>query len=425
LTAGAKPGGVDEAEPRSSPGPARGSTPRGALAGLRVLDLTTLLSAPQVAAMLADFGAEVVKVEPREGDPLRRIGAARAGRSLAWALVARGKRAVTLDLDREEGRALFARMALRADVLVENLPTPLLARWGCDYASLAQRNPRLVVVSVSCYGRSGPHAERPGAGSVAEAFAGLTHLTGEAAGPPLLTSVPIGDTLAAVAGVVGALAACWSRDAGKQPSGRGQHVDVSMFEPVLQLLATSLVAWDPREPPPGRSGSRIAGGVPRNVYRARDGRWLALSATTDAQVARVLRLVDRDTPEARERFGTSPARLAHADELDALVAGWVAGRDAEGALAACLEARLPAAAVHDLAQVQADPHVAARGSVVRVRDEALGELALVAPVPRLSATPGRIRGTGPALGAHNAEVYLEWLGIGRDELARLVREGIV
>src|SRR5258705_6834598 len=141
----------------------------GALAGLRVLDLTTLLSAPQVAAMLADLGADAVKIEPPEGDPLRRIGAAREGRSLPWALVARGKRAVTLDLDRAEGRELFARLVLRADVLIENLPTALLARWGCDYAALARRNPRLVVVSVSCYGRDGPHADRPGAGSVAEA----------------------------------------------------------------------------------------------------------------------------------------------------------------------------------------------------------------------------------------------------------------
>ena len=246
--------------------------PNGALAGLRVLDLTTLLSAPQVAAMLADLGADAVKVEPPEGDPLRRIGAAREGHSLPWALVARGKRAVTLDLDHAEGRELFGRLVERADVLVENLPTALLARWGCDYPALARRNPRLVVVSVSCYGRSGPHADRPGAGSVAEAFAGLTHLTGEAGGPPLLTAVPIGDTLAAVAGVVGALAACYARDAGSRASGRGQHVDVSMYEPVLQLLATSLVAWDPRDPPPGRMGSRVAGGVPRNTYRARDGR---------------------------------------------------------------------------------------------------------------------------------------------------------
>jgi len=397
----------------------------GALTGLRVLDLTTLLSAPQVAAMLADLGADAVKIEPPEGDPLRRIGAAREGRSLPWALVARGKRAVTLDLGRAEGRELFGRLVERADVLVENLPTALLERWGCDYPALARRNPRLVVVSVSCYGRSGPHADRPGAGSVAEAFAGLTHLTGEAGGPPLLTSVPIGDTLAAVAGVVGALAACYARDAGPSASGRGQHVDVSLYEPVLQLLATSLVAWDPLEPPPGRMGSRVAGGVPRNTYRARDGRWIALSATTDAQVARVLRLLGRDTPEARERFGTSPARLAHADELDALVASWVAARDADAALAACVALRLPAAPVNDFAALLADPHVAARGSVVRVRDPALGELAMVAPVPRLSETPGRIRSTGPALGAHNAEVYGEWLGIGPDELARLSQAGVV
>ena len=399
--------------------------PAGALEGLRVLDLTTLFSAPQVAAMLADLGADAVKIEPPGGDPMRRVGLSREGRSLNWALVARNKRAITLDLDRPEGRELFRRLVQRADVLVENLPAALLERWGCRYEDLARANPRLVVVSVSCYGRSGPYAERPGAGSVAEAFAGLTHLTGEALGPPLLTSVPIGDTLAAVAGVVGALAACWSRDAGPRASGRGQHVDVSMFEPVLQLLASSLLAWDPREPPPHRMGSRVAGGVPRNTYRARDGRWIALSATTDAQVARVLRLLGRDTPEARERFGSSPARLAHADELDALVAEWVAGRDADAVLATCLGERLPAAPVNDLAALLSDPQVVARGSVARVRDPVLGPLAMVAPVPRLSGTPGRIRSTGPALGAHNAEVYAEWLGLGSDELARFARAGVV
>jgi crotonobetainyl-CoA:carnitine CoA-transferase CaiB-like acyl-CoA transferase len=401
------------------------ATTPGALAGLRVLDLTTLFSAPQVAAMLADLGADAVKIEPPAGDPLRRIGIARDGRSLAWALVARNKRAVTLDLGRAEGRALFGRLVEQADVLVENLPEELVARWGCGYAELAARNPRLVVVSVSCYGRSGPYRERPGAGSVAEAFAGLTQLLGEEAGPPLLASVPLGDTLAAVAGVVGALAACWARDAGRASPARGQHVDVSMFEPVLQLLASSLLAWDPREPPPRRRGSRVPGGVPRNTYRARDGRWIALSATTDAQVARVLRLLGRDTPEARARFGSSPARLAHADELDALVAGWVAGRDADSALAACLAERLPAAPVNDLAALLADPHVAARGSLARLRDPALGELAFVAPVPRLSATPGGIRSAGPPLGAHNAEVYAEWIGLSPGDLARLSAAGVV
>src|SRR5262245_23082841 len=371
--------------------------------------------------MLADLGADAVKIEPPAGDPLRRIGIARDGRSLAWALVARSKRAITLDLEREEGRALFAGLVERADVLVENLPAELLARWGCGYEALSARNPRLVVVSVSCYGRSGPYRDRPGAGSVAEAFAGLTHLLGEEEGPPLRASVPLGDTLAAVSGVVGALAACWARDAGRSSAGRGQHVDVSMVEPVLQLLASALVAWDPREPPPRRRGSRVPGGVPRNTYRARDGRWIALSATTDAQVARVLRLLGRDTPEARARFGSSPARLAHADELDALVAGWVAGRDAEDAAAAWL----PAAPVNDLASLLADPHVVARGSVARVRDPALGELAFVAPVPRLSATPGSIRSAGPPLGAHNAEVYAEWLGLSPEQIAALTRSGVI
>src|ERR687898_1316661 len=320
----------------------------GALDGLRVLDISTLFAAPQIAAVLGALGADVVKVEPPQGDPLRAMGARRGGRSLMWALVARNKRSITLDLDDDVGRDLLHRLIGGADVLVENFPRSTLERWPATYDDLAGRNRRLVMVSVSCYGATGPYRDRSGAGTLAEAFGGLTNMVGEADGPPMLPSVALGDTATAMAGVVGTLAACYSRDA---RGGGGQYVDVSMYEPILQLLAGTLVAYDPTGETPRRTGSRVPGGVPRNVYRTGDGHWVVVSGTTDAQVARLLPLIGRDSPDDRARFGRSAERLAAADELDGLVADWIGVRDRAEVIKRFLDARIPAAPVNDVRDI--------------------------------------------------------------------------
>ena len=369
-----------------------------------------------MAAILGDFGADVVKLEPPAGDPLRRIGVQRAGRPLMWAYANRNKRGITLDLDSADGQRLFRQLLPLVDVLVENLPAAVQRRWHCTYDELAGVNPALVVVSVSCYGQNGPYHDRPGAGTLAEAFAGLTQMTGEAHGPPVLPSVPVGDLLTGIVCALGALAACYHRATG----GGGQHVDVSMYEPVLQLLAGTVVGYEPGGPVPTRTGSRVPGGVPRNVYRTADDRWIAVSGTTDSQVARLLPLLDLDTPEMRARFGTSGERLAAADELDGLVATWVAARGQDEVLASFLEARVPAAPVNDVAALFADPHVQARDDLVTIDG-----LTMVAPAPRLRGTPGVIRGPGPDLGAHNDEVYAGWLGVSADELTDLRARGVV
>lgn len=401
------------------------STPPPPLAGLRVLDLTNLFAAPQIGAALADFGADVVKIEPRAGDPLRRIGVAREGASVGWSLVARNKRAITLDLEQPKGRALFARLASEADVLIENATPELLERWECDYPRLSKRNPALIVVSVSAYGRSGPYAGRAGAGTLAEAFGGFAHMNGEADGPPLVPSLPLGDTLVGLSGVIGALLALYARDRKQTGLGRGQHVDVSMYEPILQLLALPLASFDGEGEPPRRQGSRIAGGVPRNLYRGRDGRWLALSGTTDSQVARILSLLGRDDETSRARFARSENRLTHGDELDGLVANWIAERDRADVLQAFESIRIPVAPVNDLNALLDDPHVLARSSLEALVDPTIGPVQLVAPTPRLSETPGRHVSTGPALGAHNAEVFGEWLGLSAQDLSELADAEIV
>jgi len=392
------------------------------LDGLRVLDIGTLFPAPLCAAMLGDLGADVIKVEPPGGDSLRSVGAKVDGHSLGWAVVGRNKRSITLDLNQPRGQALLHRLVERADLVVENLPERSLERWHCTYAELAARNPRLVVVSLSCFGRSGPYAERAGNGTLAEAFGGLTQMTGERDGPPLLTSLPIGDVLAAIFGVLGALAACYQRDA---RGGRGQRVDVSMYEPILQFLINGVPLYARTGQVERRSGSRIPGAVPRNTYRTRDGRWLALSAVTDRLVAALLRLMGRDPEAERARFGSVERRRAHEHDLDSLVAQWIATREFAPLLEALVQAGIPAAPVNDVAALFADPHVQARRSFETIEDPQLGPLTLVAPAPRLEGSPARIRSTGPGLGAHNDEIYRGELGLRSDELAELRAAGVI
>ena len=394
----------------------------GPLAGLRVVDASTLFAAPLVAAMLGDFGADVIKVEAPAGDPLRRIGAQRDGASLPWELVNRNKRGITLDAATPTGRAILGRLLATTDVFVVNQPPAVLARWRCTNDVLAAEHPALVVVLVSCYGADGPYAGRPGAGTLAEAFGGLTHMIGEADGPPMLPSVAVGDILTAAFGVIGAVMACYHRDA---RAGGGQLVDVSMYEPVMQFLAPTVIAHRPGDRPPARTGSRVHGGAPRNVYRGADGRWIAVSGTTDEQVGRLLPLLGRDQPADVRRFGTSSTRLENADELDSLVATWVGERSAVAAIDALLEARIPAAPVNDIDALRADAHVAARRDIVTVEGARAGPLAMVAPAPRLSETPAVIRATAPALGEHNDEIYTGLLQLSSSAINDLRADGVL
>jgi crotonobetainyl-CoA:carnitine CoA-transferase CaiB-like acyl-CoA transferase len=372
--------------------------------------------------MLGDLGADVIKIEPPAGDGLRQLGVKAGGRSMTWAAVGRNKRSVTLDLRQPRGQELLHRLVERTDIVVENLPARTLERWRCRYEDLSAIRPELIMVSVTCYGKTGPYADRAGNGSLAEAFGGLTNMTGEADGPPLLTSLPIGDVLAAISGTLGALAACYARDA---RGAGGQRVDVSMYEPILQFLANGVMQYVKTGDQPQRAGSRIPGAVPRNTYRARDGLWLALSAVTDRMVERLLGAMGLDPVALADRYGTTALRQAHERELDAEVAAWVASCDRETALERLVAAAIPAGPVNTVADVVSDPHVRERGSLVELTDPELGPLTLVGPIVRLEKTPASIRSTGPALGVHTVEVLAGELGLGPTELEELRAAGII
>jgi crotonobetainyl-CoA:carnitine CoA-transferase CaiB-like acyl-CoA transferase len=366
----------------------------GALNGVKVLDLASLFPAPLLAAMLGDLGADVVKIEPPYGDALRRVGVMRDGEAAAWALAGRNKRSVVLDLATTEGIDRLVALTNVADVVVVNQPASMLEQWHCSYDELHARNPHAVVVAMSAFGASGPLASTGGNGTIAEAFGGFAHLNGAADGPPVLPSLALGDTLAAISGLNGVLAALYARDVS---GGDGDYVDVAMYESVLSLLGTTLAAWDGGAPAPRRAGSRIKGVAPRNVYRTADGVWVAVSGVTAAQVARVLTIV-----------GASSA--GSADELDALVAAWIAAHDFAEVSAAFVGARVPLARINDLSDLVANDHVHARESIVHVTQPNGTVVAMPASVPKLgSVQRAAVMSGAPELGAHTDEVLREWL----------------
>ncbi len=372
------------------------------LAGIRILELANVVAGPSIGAHLSDFGAEVVKVErPGEGDASRAMGEAVGDRSAWWLCIGRNKRTVALDLKREADREAFLRLAAEADAVVESFRPGVLERLGLAPERLHEVNPRLVVVRISAFGQSGPYAGRPGFGTLAEAFSGLADISGYADRPPLLPPIALADQVAGLFGTWSLLAALYHRDV---HGGPGQTIDVSLYESVLSLLGPLPTLYRHNGTLLERHGSRLSFSSPRNVYRTRDGRHFAISGTAPSAAERVVRIVGGEALLADRRFATHAARAEHADALDELVAAWIAERDLAEVERRFEEHNAAGIRVIDMADAAEDPHYAARAAVVAVPDAELGEVLMTAPVPRMSATPGRIAHAGRALGADDADV---------------------
>lgn len=395
----------------------------GPLADVRVVEMGQLLAGPFCGQLLADFGAEVIKLEdPATGDPMRQWGREKPhGLSLWWPVIARNKKSVTLNLRHPEGQSLARRLLGATDVLVENFRPGTLERWGLGYDALAERNPGLVLVRVTGFGQDGPYAPRAGYGSIGEAMGGLRYVTGDPSTPPSRSGISIGDSLAGTFAALGALLALHAR----ARTGRGQVVDSAIYEAVLAMMESLVTEYQVAGYTRERTGAILPNVAPSNVYPTADGQLVLVAANQDTVFRRLAALMARPELADDPRYASHSARGEHQVELDGLIAGWTATLDADRLLQGLEEAGVPAGRIYRAADMLADPHYQARQAIVRLADPELGEIAMQNVAPRLSATPGRVAWPGPALGQHNREVYQGLLGLPDEEVERLADQAVI
>ncbi len=413
----AAPGGEQE---RAAPGGARA---RGPLHGLRVLDAGNMIAGPLAATQLADFGADVIKIEmPGIGDSMRHWAPMKADRSLWWKVIGRNKQLITLALSKPQGQALFRRLVRDADILIENFKPGTFERWGLGYEALARINPRLVMVRVSGFGQTGPYAKRGGYGTIAEAFSGIPSFTGFPDRPPTLPGFPLADSTAATFAAMSAMFAIYQRDHG---DGRGQVIDVSLYEPLFRLVESQVIGYDQLGIVKQRQGNRLAEDSPRNTYLTRDGRWVGISASSQRTFERLAEAMGMPELIDDPRFVDNTSRCANDVALDEIIAAWFRERDCADIMALFERADVVAGPVLDIRDIVADPQYAARQNIVSVPDEDFGAVRMQGVVPRFERTPGEVRHAGRALGADNEAVYKGLLRLTDDELARLATDGII
>jgi crotonobetainyl-CoA:carnitine CoA-transferase CaiB-like acyl-CoA transferase len=392
------------------------------LHSIRVIDAATLFAGPLIGSLLGDYGADVIKIEHPNGDALRLFGWKKKNVSLWWAVVSRNKRSVTLNLSHPRGRDVVRGLLASADVFIENFRPGTLERWGLDPHELLRDNPRLVVVRATGFGQTGPYAGRAGFGTLAEAMSGFAHINGWPDGPPTLPPLALADSIAALTGAFAAMLALWWRD---QPGGKGQVVDLSIYEPMFWVLGPQALAYQQLGLVQSRTGNAAPFTAPRNVYRSKDGQWLALSAATQPIAERVMAIVGRGGLTREPWFADNTGRLAHAEELDAIIGGWIGERTAAEVLDAFAENDAAIAPVMSIAEIVHDPQYLARETITEVEHPVLGPLQMQNVIPRLTRTPGRVRAPGPELGEHNREVLIGELGLDEETLAELSELGVI
>ena len=394
------------------------------LEGVRVLDIATFIAAPFCATLLAEFGAEVIKVElPGVGDPLRRFGSpTTSGETLVWLSEARNKQSVTLDLRKPEGAALFKRLVAEADVVCENFQTGTLEKWGLGYDVLREINPGLVMLRITGYGQTGPYAGRPGFGRIANAFGGLAFLAGYPDRPPVTPgSATIPDYLSGLFGAFGVLLALRSRE----QTGRGQVIDIGLYESIFRILDELAPAYDMFEFVRQRMGPGTVNSVPHSHYLCGDGRWVAIACTSDKIFARLAELMNQGELAGAGRFGTVQARQEARAEIDQMVGDWTGERNRDEVVSLCEAGQVPCGPIYAIDEIFEDPQFQARDNWKEMTDSRIGRLKVPNVVPRLTETPGGIDHLGGTLGDGIDRIYKELLGMGEDELAGLRKKGVI
>jgi formyl-CoA transferase len=402
--------------------PDTGVSVRGPLDGLRVIELGTLLAGPFCGQLLGDFGAEVIKIEaPGQGDPMRTWGQEKIdGKSLWWPIVARNKKAITLDLRQPEGQSILKELVTKSDFLLENFRPGTMENWGLGYETLSEINRGLIMIRVSGYGQTGPYSRQAGFGSIGEAMGGLRYVVGDPSTPPSRVGISIGDSLAATYACVGALAALQHR----QRTGRGQVVDSAIYEAVLSMMESLVTEYDKAGFIRERTGAVLPNVAPSNVYRTRDGLVL-VAANQDAIFARLAAVMGQPDLAHDPRYATHDARGARQAELDALVDRWTQTLSTREVLDLMALHAVPAGQIYRAPDMLADPHFQARNAIVTVPHPDFGELRMQNVAPRLSESPGSVRSPSPAMGEHNEEIYLSMLGMTRARFDRLKEQKVI
>jgi len=398
--------------------------PRGGpLAGIRVLDLSNLMAAPMATMYLGDFGADVIKTEhPERGDELRNWGRKKDGVGLFFKVANRNKRAITLNLSKPEGQDIARRLAAQVDVVVENYRPGTMERWGLGWEELSSANPGLVMARVTGYGQTGPYSQRPGFGTLAEAFSGYAAITGYADQPPLLPAFGLGDASTAIHTAYAIALALLHRE---RSDGVGQVIDLGLYEGLFTLLGPHVIDYDQLGAVQQRAGSRIPHVAPRNTYKTADGKWVAIAGATARTFERICEVLAITDVLEDPRFATNQDRVANVEALDERIQQAIGTIALDDLLERFDEALAPVGPAHDVAGIFEDAQYEARGNIATIDDEELGPLRMQNVVPRLSETPGSIEHAGPPKGAHNAEVYSELLGLDAAELERLAGSGVI
>jgi crotonobetainyl-CoA:carnitine CoA-transferase CaiB-like acyl-CoA transferase len=395
-----------------------------ALGGCRVIDVSSFLAGPFCSTQLAEFGAEVIKIElPVVGDPLRKFGSVTAcGETLPWLSECRNKKSATLDLRKPEGAALLKRLIATADILVENFQPGTLEKWGLGWDVLSAVNPRLIMVRISGYGQTGPYRDRPGFGRIANAFGGLSFLAGYPDRPPVTPgSATIPDYLAGLYGALGALLAMQARE----KTGRGQIVDIGLYETIFRILDELAPKYQLEGYVRQRMGPGTVNVVPHSHYPTKDKRWIAIACTSDKIFARLAALMGAPELAGDGKWGNIRQREAERQQVDDYVAAWTSRYDRADLLRLCEEGQVPCGPVYAIDEIFEDPQYKARDNIVTVKDARIGELAIPNVVPRLTETPGGVKWLGPPMGAHNDEVFGGLLGLSQADIERLKGEGVI
>ena len=396
-------------------------TTGGPLSGYRVLEIGSTVAGPFCGRMLADFGAEVIKIEPAEGDPVRTMGKQHDGHSLYAASIFRNKKLIALDLHQKKGREIARALAAKCDVLVENFKPGTLEKWGLGWEALSQLYPQLVMVRISGFGQDGPYSHRPGYGVVCEAVSGLRHLTGDPDRAPSRVGVSMTDYIAGLHGAYGAVMALMVRE----KTGRGQFIDAALYECAFNFMEAWIPAYEKMGFVPSRTGSRLIGSTPNNLYRTGDGGYIHITAQADNLFRRLAAAMGQPELAQDARFTDHAGRNRNNDALDEIIEAWTQSLPLAELESILQHASVPATRIFTIADIFNDPHYRARNSIVAAPDDNMGSVAMAAVVPRLSATPGAVRHAGREIGRDTRSVLGEVLELGPGDIDALVREGVV